>query len=63
MTSDLGLAGNAKTKSPKLVTDFMKFSVSPAEAKKYRRRGQGTIPIGPDIKPADLLPQYQPLAR
>lgn len=62
VTSDLGLAGNAKTKSPKLVTDFLKFSVSPAEAKKYADAA-GTIPIGPDIKPADLLPQYQPLAQ
>jgi raffinose/stachyose/melibiose transport system substrate-binding protein len=62
VTSDLGLAANAKTKSPKLVTDFLKFSVSPAEAKKYAEAA-GTIPIGGDLKAADLLPQYQPIAQ
>ena len=35
ISSDIGLAGNAKTKSPKLVEDFIKFSVSPEEAKKF----------------------------
>jgi raffinose/stachyose/melibiose transport system substrate-binding protein len=61
VTSDLGLAGNAKTKSPKLVEDFLKFSVSPEEAKKYAEAA-GTIPIGSDITSSDLLPQYQPVA-
>jgi raffinose/stachyose/melibiose transport system substrate-binding protein len=62
VTSDLGLAANAKTKSPKLVSDFLKFSVSPAEAKKYAEAA-GTIPIGGSLTAADLLPQYQPVAQ
>jgi raffinose/stachyose/melibiose transport system substrate-binding protein len=61
ISSDIGLAGNAKTKSPKLVEDFIKFSVSPDEAKKFAD-AQGTIPIGGDINAADLLPQYKPVA-
>jgi raffinose/stachyose/melibiose transport system substrate-binding protein len=61
ISSDIGLAGNAKTKSPKLVEDFIKFSVSPEEAKKFAD-AQGTIPIGSDINAADLLPQYKPVA-
>jgi len=61
ISSDIGLAGNAKTKSPKLVEDFIKFSVSPEEAKKFAD-SQGTIPIGSDINAADLLPQYKPVA-
>jgi raffinose/stachyose/melibiose transport system substrate-binding protein len=61
ISSDIGLAGNAKTKSPKLVEDFIKFSISPDEAKKFAE-AQGTIPIGSDINAADLLPQYQPVA-
>src|SRR3954453_15789136 len=61
VTSDLGLAGNAKTKSPKLVEDFLKFSVSPDEAKKYAEAA-GPIPIGADVSSA-LLPQYQPIAQ
>jgi raffinose/stachyose/melibiose transport system substrate-binding protein len=61
VTSDLGLSGNAKTKSPKLVQDFIKFSVSPAEAKKFSA-SQGSIPIGNSVKASDLLPQYQPVA-
>jgi raffinose/stachyose/melibiose transport system substrate-binding protein len=62
VTSDLGLAGNAKTKSPKLVEDFLKFSVSPDEAKKYAEAA-GTIPIGADVAGSDLLPQYQPVGQ
>jgi raffinose/stachyose/melibiose transport system substrate-binding protein len=61
ISSDIGLAGNAKTKSPKLVEDFIKFSVSKEEAKKFAD-AQGTIPIGGDLNAADLLPQYQPVA-
>jgi raffinose/stachyose/melibiose transport system substrate-binding protein len=62
VTSDLGLAGNAKTESPKLVTDFLKFAVTPAEAKKYAEAA-GTIPIGADVASSDLLPQYQPIGQ
>ncbi len=61
VTSDLGLSGNKKTKSPKLVTDFIKFSVIPAEAKKFAD-AQGSIPIG-NPPASDLLPQYQPVAQ
>src|SRR3954462_8227624 len=61
VTSDLGLAGNAKTKSPKLVEDFLKFSVSPEEAKKYAEAA-GAIPIGSNVSASDRLPQYQPVA-
>jgi raffinose/stachyose/melibiose transport system substrate-binding protein len=50
-----------KNKSPKLVQDFLKFSVSPAEAKKFAE-AQGTIPIGGSLNASDLLPQYQPVA-
>ena len=60
VTSDLGLAGNKKTHSPKLVKDFINFSVSPAEAKKFAD-AQGSIPVG-NISASDLLPQYQPVA-
>jgi raffinose/stachyose/melibiose transport system substrate-binding protein len=61
ISSDIGVAGNAKTKSPKLVQDFIKFSVSPTEAKKFAD-AQGTIPIGANVSGSDLLPQYQPVA-
>jgi raffinose/stachyose/melibiose transport system substrate-binding protein len=61
VTSNVGLAGNAKTKSPKLVEDFIKFSVSKEEAKKFAD-SQGGIPIG-DIQTSDLLPLYQPVAQ
>src|SRR3954447_5116377 len=61
ISSDIGLAGNKATKSPKLVEDFIKFSVSKEEAKKFAD-AQGTIPIGGDLNAADLLPQYQPVA-
>lgn len=60
VTSDLGLAGNKKTKSPDLVEDFIKFSVTPAEAKKFAE-AQGSIPIGA-TKASDLLPQYAGVA-
>jgi raffinose/stachyose/melibiose transport system substrate-binding protein len=62
LSSDIGLAGNKKTKSPKLVQDFIKFSVSPAEAKKFAE-AQGTIPIGGSLSASDLLPQYQSVAQ
>jgi raffinose/stachyose/melibiose transport system substrate-binding protein len=58
---NVGLAGNKKTKSPKLVEDFIKFSVSPAEAKKFAD-AQGSIPVGSNVSSSDLLPQYQPVA-
>ena len=62
VTSDLGLAGNADTESPKLVEDFLAFAVSPDEAKKFADAA-GAIPIGSDIATGDLLPQYQPIGQ
>ncbi|GLY81998.1 ABC transporter substrate-binding protein [Actinoallomurus iriomotensis] len=60
LSADLGLAGNKNSKNPKLVEDFIKFSVSPAEAKKFAD-AQGAIPIG-NVDSSDLLPQYQKVA-
>jgi raffinose/stachyose/melibiose transport system substrate-binding protein len=62
LTSNIGLSGNAKTKSPKLVEDFIKFAVSPEESQKFAST-QGTIPVGEDIDTSKLLPQYQPIAQ
>jgi raffinose/stachyose/melibiose transport system substrate-binding protein len=58
---NIGISGNAKTKSPKLVQDFIKFAISPDEVKKFSD-AQGSIPVGSDISASDLLPQYQPVA-
>ena len=60
ISSNTGLAGNAKTKSPTLVTEFLSFSTTPAEAKKIAD-AQGSIPIGAD-KSTQLLPQYASVA-
>lgn len=60
LSANQGLSGNAKTASPKLVADFLKFSVSPEAAKTFAT-SQGSIPVG-KINSADLLPQYQPIA-
>jgi raffinose/stachyose/melibiose transport system substrate-binding protein len=60
VSANQGLAGNAKTQSPKLVADFLKFSVSPEPAKAFAA-SQGSIPVG-KINAADLLPQYKPVA-
>jgi raffinose/stachyose/melibiose transport system substrate-binding protein len=56
ISSNTGLAGSAKTKSPKLVTEFLTFSTTPTEAKKIAD-AQGAIPIGADSS-TTLLPQY-----
>lgn len=60
LTANTGIAGSAKTRSPKLVEKFIAFSVTPAVAKKVAE-AQGAIPIGA-TSAADLLPQYQPVA-
>lgn len=60
VTNNLGLAGNAKTKAPKLVQKFLAFASTPTEAKKIADNS-GTIPIGSDSA-SSLLPQYQPVA-
>ena len=59
VSANQGLAGNAKTKSPKLVSDFLAFSVSPEAAKTFAA-AQGSIPVG-KVDAASLLPQYQPI--
>lgn len=61
INSDIGLAVNAKTKSPKLAEDFVKFMQTPAETKKFAD-AQGSIPTSANIDPASLLPQYAPVA-
>ncbi|OPG08967.1 ABC transporter substrate-binding protein [Microbispora sp. GKU 823] len=54
-TSD-GIAGNAKTKSPKLVADFIHWFVQQPQATTFANE-KGDLPIG-DVKASDLLPQY-----
>jgi raffinose/stachyose/melibiose transport system substrate-binding protein len=62
LTSNIGLAGNAKTESPELVKDFISFLATPEEAKKFAD-SQGSIPIGAEIDTSALLPQYAPVAQ
>jgi raffinose/stachyose/melibiose transport system substrate-binding protein len=59
VSSDIVVAGSAKTKSPKLVEDFLKYFQS-AEGSKILADGQGTIPITATAGAA-LLPQYLPV--
>jgi raffinose/stachyose/melibiose transport system substrate-binding protein len=56
VSSDIVVAGSAKTKSPKLVEDFMKYFQTP-EGTKIVADAQGTIPVNA-AKDATLLPQY-----
>jgi raffinose/stachyose/melibiose transport system substrate-binding protein len=60
VSSDISVAGSAKTKSPKLVADFLKYIASPAGTK-VLAEGQGTIPVNTTSSSA-LLPQYAPVA-
>lgn len=60
VSADLGLAGNAKTKSPDLVRDFIKYTISPEGAKAFAD-AQGSIPIGA-TDTSQLLPQYAEVA-
>ena len=57
VSSDIVVAGSAKTKSPKLVADFLKFFQS-AEGSKIVADGQGSIPVTATGGSATLLPQY-----
>jgi raffinose/stachyose/melibiose transport system substrate-binding protein len=59
VSSDIVLAGSAKTKSPKLVADFLKYVISP-EGSKTIAEGQGSIPVASSVT-ATLLPQYAPV--
>lgn len=61
VSSDIAAAGSAKTKSPKLVADFLKYVVS-AEGTKTLAGGQGTIPVN-TTDTSSLLPQYAPVAK
>jgi raffinose/stachyose/melibiose transport system substrate-binding protein len=60
VSSDISVAGSAKTKSPKLVADFLEFFTQ-EEGKKTMADGQGTIPVNA-ADTTDLLPQYAPVA-
>lgn len=55
-----GIAGNAATKNPELVTDFLTWLTEPAQTKEFAS-ASGNIPVG-DVTGNDLLPQYAPVA-
>jgi raffinose/stachyose/melibiose transport system substrate-binding protein len=61
VSSDIVVAGSAKTKSPKLTADFLKFFTS-EEGKKIVADGQGSIPVN-TTDTSKLLPQYAPVAK
>jgi len=50
------VAGNAKTKSPKLVKDFLSWMTQPAQAK-TAAEAAGDLPVG-EIDSSAVLPQY-----
>ncbi|GAA2026925.1 sugar ABC transporter substrate-binding protein [Agromyces tropicus] len=56
LTSTDGIAGNAKTKSPELVKDFIQWSAEPEQAAMMAEL-QGTLPLGGDT--AELPEAYQ----
>ncbi|MDR7188899.1 raffinose/stachyose/melibiose transport system substrate-binding protein [Microbacterium sp. BE35] len=56
LTSTDGIAGNAKTKSPELVKDFIQWSAEPEQAAMMAEI-QGTLPLGGDT--AELPEAYQ----
>ncbi len=58
-TSD-GIAGNAKTKSPKLVADVLKWFVQQPQSTTFATT-KGDIPTG-DVTASDLLPQSSQIA-
>ncbi|GLY81991.1 ABC transporter substrate-binding protein [Actinoallomurus iriomotensis] len=58
-TSD-GIAGNARTKSPKLVADFIKWFVAQPQAVRFANI-KGDLPIG-TVKATALLPQYSEIS-
>jgi raffinose/stachyose/melibiose transport system substrate-binding protein len=59
VSSDTVVAGSAKTKSPKLVADFLKYFQS-ADGQKVIAEAQGTIPVN-SSGATQLLPQYAPV--
>jgi len=58
-TAELALAGNAKTKSPKLVKEFLKY-FSEKEGAEMVAKGQGTLPVNLGDYP--LPASYEPIA-
>lgn len=59
-SSDFSIAGSAKTKSPKLVAEFLQFLASPEGTGSFAK-AQGSIPaVGADA--SNLQPQYKPVA-
>ncbi|HEY9306231.1 MAG TPA: extracellular solute-binding protein [Microbacterium sp.] len=56
LTSTDGIAGNAKTKSPELVKDFIQWSAQPEQATMMAEI-QGTLPLGGDT--ADFPEAYR----
>ena len=59
-TAELALAGNAKTKSPALVTKFLNFFTE-KEGAEMVAQGQGTLPVNLGDYP--LPASYQPIAK
>ena len=56
LSADQGVAASAKTKSPKLATDFLKYIVSDKGQEEYSKQ-IGTIPVNVSAT-STLLPQY-----
>jgi raffinose/stachyose/melibiose transport system substrate-binding protein len=54
------VAGNAATKNPTLVTDFLNWMTQPAQTQEAAT-ASGELPVG-NISNAKLLPQYVPVA-
>ncbi|WP_336853545.1 ABC transporter substrate-binding protein [Sinomonas albida] len=59
VSSDISVAGSAKTKSPKLVADFIKFLSTDQGATTFANT-QGSIPVTATSS-TKLLPQYEPV--
>jgi raffinose/stachyose/melibiose transport system substrate-binding protein len=59
LSSDQSVSASAKTKSPKLSTDFLRYILS-GEGQQAYSALIGTIPINADAS-TTLLPQYQPV--
>lgn len=53
------VAGNAATKSPKLVADFLNWMTQPAQTQEAAS-ASGELPVG-KVDTSKLLPQYQPI--
>ena len=60
LSSDTVVTGSAKTKSPELVRDFLKYFISD-DGKKVLANAYGAIPVN-TTDTSSLLPQYAPVA-